>query len=88
MAVETCSVAEYQIVVGRIDYNGVVAVHFLGKDVFAELVEYQTVYGSFHGACAELGVIAFVGQKAERGRCHFQLDTGTVSQHALYRGYL
>ncbi len=59
------SIFEYQFssLFVEVDSDGMVAVDFLGENVFRELVEYQPVNGSFDRPRSKFGVETFVGEE-------------------------
>lgn len=69
-------VAEYQgvFVLVVVDDDEVVFVDFLCQNVFRQLVEHKPVYGTLHGAGAELRVEAFVGKERQGCGGDLQLD--------------
>lgn len=59
----------------------------VAQQCLRQVIEQETLDGSLHGACSEVGVVTLVGQEVDGLVAHFETDA-ILLQHALYALYL
>ena len=75
-------VAELEFAVAELDDDGFGLIHFAGDDGFGQLVEDEALEGSLDRPCAELRVVAFLGDIVDRVVRDAEVDT-LVFEHLM-----